>query len=89
MNNDERVISLSDLFSVLLRNIVPIICVTLAFTLLGFSYSSRKSRSASIPPVSQLQQEDLVKAEERRDILANANEIAAGEIEFLERCSKS
>ena len=36
MNNDERVISLSDLFSVLLRNIVPIICVTLAFTLLGF-----------------------------------------------------
>lgn len=84
MNNDERVISLSDLFSVLLRNIVPIICVTLAFTLLGFSYSSRKSRSASIPPVSQLQQEDLVKAEERRDILANANEIAAGEIEFLE-----
>ena len=84
MNNDERVISLSDLFSVLLRNIVPIICVTLAFTLLGFAYSSRKSRSASIPPVSQLQQEDLVKAEERRDILANANEIAAGEIEFLE-----
>ena len=84
MNNDERVISLSDLFSVLLRNIVPIICITLAFTLLGFAYSSRKSRSASIPPVSQLQQEDLVKAEERRDILANANEIAAGEIEFLE-----
>lgn len=84
MNNDERVISLSDLFSILLRNIVPIICVTLAFTLLGFAYSSRKSRSASITSVVQLQQEDLAKAEERRDILANANEIAAGEIEFLE-----
>ena len=84
MNNDERVISLSDLFSVLLRNIVPIICVTLAFTLLGFAYSARKSRSASMSLTAQPQQEDLVKAEERRDILANANEIAAGEIEFLE-----
>ena len=84
MNNDERVISLSDLFSVLLRNIVPIICVTLVFTLLGFFYSLQKSQPVSVPPAVQLQQEDLVKAEERRDILANANEIAAGEIEFLE-----
>lgn len=84
MNNDERVISLSDLFSVLLRNIVPIICVTLAFTLLGFAYSSRKSRSASITSVVQLQQENLVKAEARRDLLADANKAADSEIELLE-----
>ena len=45
MNNDERVFSLSDLFSILLRNIVPIICITLAFTLFGFAYSLRESRS--------------------------------------------
>ena len=84
MNNDERVISLSDLFSVLLRNIVPIICVTLAFTLLGFAYSSRKSRSASITSAVPLQQEDLVRAEARRDLLADANKAANSEIELLE-----
>ena len=84
MNNDERVISLSDLFSILLRNIVPIICVTLAFTLLGFAYSSRKSRSASITSAVPLQQEDLVKAEARRDLLADANKAADSEIELLE-----
>ena len=84
MNNDERVFSISDILSILLRNIVPIICVTLAFTLLGFAYSSRKSRSASITSVVQLQQEDLVKAEARRDILADANKAADSEIELLE-----
>ena len=84
MNNDERVFSLSDLFSILLRNIVPIICITLAFTLFGFAYSLRESRSASITPAAQLQQEDLVKAEARRDILANANETATSKIAFLE-----
>ena len=84
MSNDERVFSLSDLFSILLRNIVPIICITLAFTLFGFAYSLRESRSASITPTAQFQQEDLAKAEARRDILANANETATSKIAFLE-----
>ena len=84
MNNDERVISLSDLFSILLRNIFPIICVTLDFTLLGFAYSARKFRSDSMSFSIQPQQEDLHNAEARRDILAYANEAAGIEMEYLE-----
>ena len=84
MNNDERVISLSDLFSILLRNLIPVICVTLAFTLLGFAYSARKSRSASMSLTAQPQQEDLHNAEARRDIIARVNEAAGIEMEYLE-----
>lgn len=84
MNNDERTLSLADLFSILLRNIVPIICVTLAFTLLGFVYSLRESQASSSPPTVQSQQEIVDKTQEHHAFLADIYKTVSSTMEDLE-----
>ena len=70
MNNNERVLTISDLFAILLRNLVPILCITLAFTLLGFAYSFRKAqKAAALSASAQVQQEDLSEIEARYSVI--------------------
>ena len=79
MNNNERVLTILDLFSILLRNLVPILCITLAFTLLGFAYSFRNAQKTALFSDYDQLQEHLSENEARYSVIEqtykSANEV--------------
>ena len=84
MNNDERVLRLSDLLSILLRNLKSIVCIALVFALLGTAYAYRKAHR-TVSPASALPQADyLAELEARYAFSAHADEKANEELKHFE-----
>ena len=59
MNNDERVLRLSDLLSILLRNLKSIVCITLVFALLGSAYAFTKAHHSDQSAAVQTQTKNI------------------------------
>lgn len=78
MNNDERVLRLSDLLSILLRNLKSIVCITLVFALLGSAYAFTKAHHSDQSAAVQTQTKNIDELETRYALSSHADEIANG-----------